>query len=167
MRGVTSVHFLSLSRPQYFNSHASCEAWQSSCGHYRPDLQFQLTRLMRGVTSSRRMFWMLESDFNSHASCEAWRFHGLNENIYKVISTHTPHARRDDGQDSVDVVEMAISTHTPHARRDVLSDINTHLNKNFNSHASCEAWLRKLFADIVFVLISTHTPHARRDITII
>ena len=34
-----------------------------------------------------------------------------------LISTHTPHARRDDGGD-MPKSEPAISTHTPHARRD-------------------------------------------------
>ena len=56
-----------------------------------------------------------------------------------LISTHTPHARRDmqncDGSELRD-----ISTHTPHARRDsdVLSLTRADL-ANFNSHASCEA----------------------------
>ena len=56
-----------------------------------------------------------------------------------VISTHTPHARRDTFKASEQQFGE-ISTHTPHARR----DYNT----------------------VTFALslnISTHTPHARRD----
>ena len=32
-----------------------------------------------------------------------------------------------------------ISTHTPHARRDKIIDYSDELLENFNSHASCEA----------------------------
>ena len=56
-----------------------------------------------------------------------------------IISTHTPHARRDKNIKLVDQ-QICISTHTPHARRD-----------------SAAEHLRRL--DV----ISTHTPHARRD----
>ena len=55
---------------------------------------FQLTRLMRGVT----VRWKL-----------------LQSNM--TISTHTPHARRDDLLPSGSIT-FKISTHTPHARRD-------------------------------------------------
>ena len=41
----------------------------------------------------------------------------FNEN--KEISTHTPHARRDDEIEAKVSAEGIISTHTPHARRDV------------------------------------------------
>ena len=77
------------------------------------------------------------------------------------ISTHTPHARRDQTGDGGSGALCAISTHTPHARRDSLfsllrsrKNISTHTPHarrdgenltqeitlaNFNSHASCEA----------------------------
>ena len=32
-----------------------------------------------------------------------------------------------------------ISTHTPHARRDLIQKLNNDYIENFNSHASCEA----------------------------
>ena len=35
--------------------------------------------------------------------------------------------------------------------------------KNFNSHASCEAWRQQNTVKIRECPISTHTPHARRD----
>mgnify|MGYP004661918473 CR=1 FL=1 len=55
------------------------------------------------------------------------------------ISTHTPHARRDEAQYQM-TTDYVISTHTPHARRDASTEQNFH-----GMH------------------ISTHTPHARRD----
>ena len=56
------------------------------------------------------------------------------------ISTHTPHARRDEM--TVDTLRILdISTHTPHARRDIIS----------------------FRVEVLFIFISTHTPHARRD----
>ena len=82
------------------------------------DQKFQLTRLMRGVTA---LF--------------------PNVHRYAQISTHTPHARRDE-LDINEVQKITISTHTPHARRD-----------QFIVICIC-----------LLVIISTHTPHARRDI---
>ena len=55
---------------------------------------FQLTRLMRGVTPE-----------------SAKKITGSE------ISTHTPHARRDEEKARA-LREQIISTHTPHARRD-------------------------------------------------
>ena len=78
-----------------------------------------------------------------------------------MISTHTPHARRDSAERlvtpphleflltrlmrGVTAVEMGlsaslvISTHTPHARRDTLYDTIIINAPHFYSHASCEA----------------------------
>ena len=61
---------------------------------YTPFQRFQLTRLMRGVTNSSVL---LEYCPN--------------------ISTHTPHARRDQARVGFFPFNE-ISTHTPHARRD-------------------------------------------------
>ena len=58
-------------------------------------LIFQLTRLMRGVTAMIR-----------------------EETALLKISTHTPHARRDQLQKIRVPRVIFISTHTPHARRD-------------------------------------------------
>ena len=102
----------------HFNSHASCEAWPYLIDQDKSILRFQLTRLMRGVTSIRT---------------------GLL--IHSIISTHTPHARRDNS-----IITVILNVH------------------NFNSHASCEAWLDKLYTWLYNIKISTHTPHARRDI---
>ena len=81
------------------------------------ELQFQLTRLMRGVTYIVDILFLPD-----------------------IISTHTPHARRDDNYKSITFRCLFISTHTPHARRDAESPLR------------CAA-----------SAISTHTPHARRD----
>ena len=59
-----------------------------------------------------------------------------------MISTHTPHARRDRGQELFRGISR-ISTHTPHARRDRTEVFQPSLNT-----------------------ISTHTPHARRDVNV-
>ena len=79
-----------------------------------------------------------------------------------MISTHTPHARRDvlvavilkhtlqfqltrlmrgvTSRIALLSPDSRISTHTPHARRDpsFLLGVGTY-SQNFNSHASCEA----------------------------
>ena len=90
------LYSASVSTPaSYFNSHASCEAWLRNVLHLSVLVSFQLTRLMRGVT-----------------------FGILIPTRYPIISTHTPHARR-DYRSAFDRVENGISTHTPHARRDM------------------------------------------------
>ena len=109
-------------------------------------------------------------NFNSHASCEAWRSAVDTTSRPTTISTHTPHARR-DRRVRRGVSAEAISTHTPHARRDsptpalrALLNISTHTPharrdignikvmgewKDFNSHASCEAWPFSRIGDAV------------------
>ena len=56
-----------------------------------------------------------------------------------------------------------ISTHTPLARRDIAYSVTSGLNADFYSHASCEARPPRRVAAIVHEKISTHTPLARRD----
>ena len=79
---------------------------------------FQLTRLMRGVT-------LVVGGSGSGKTFQLTRLmRGVTiEDIAEVvgikISTHTPHARRDEKAD-VDFPDVEISTHTPHARRDLL-----------------------------------------------
>ena len=76
---------------------------------------FLLTRLMRGVTYVC---------FGRASGCR--------------ISTHTPHARRDE-RIGIDGEQYEISTHTPHARRDTQRECRAAGYWNFYSHASCEA----------------------------
>ena len=58
---------------------------------------------------------------------------------FEVISTHTPHARRDI-KDEISKFLGVISTHTPHARRDAEKSLYAFAEfLHFNSHASCEA----------------------------
>ena len=67
----------------------------------------------------------------------------------------------DVGFDTVKAV--LISTHTPHARRDPLPLRLQCSQYHFYSHASCEAWLCLISLILWQWDISTHTPHARRD----
>ena len=54
------------------------------------------------------------------------------------ISTHTPHAGRDLGEDVLDLLAI-ISTHTPHAGRDAQRKLIDDAAPNFYSHAPCGA----------------------------
>ena len=58
-----------------------------------------------------------------------------------TISTHTPLARRDFNELTLELIPLAISTHTPLARRDIIIGVTKFPN-----------------------IISTHTPLARRDL---
>ena len=102
--------------------------------------EFQLTRLMRGVTMA---LISVKSKYKFQLTrlmrgVTGWNYH-------KEIAT-------------------IISTHTPHARRDILNDGVYKNTPDFNSHASCEAWPPKNTMLFAKSEISTHTPHARRDI---
>ena len=112
---------------------AKAKAWVTPLG------TFQLTRPMRGVTASagrniqQKAFQLTRPMRGVTAAAE------LAEKLYN-ISTHTPHAGRDDVPEGF-YRDTVISTHTPHAGRD--ADLNGN-------------------ADIID--ISTHTPHAGRDV---
>ena len=84
---------------------------------WKRESKFLLTRLMRGVT---------KTDYKARTA--------------QAISTHTPHARRDELRAN-QIKRVSISTHTPHARRD-----------------------RHIPILGICYIISTHTPHARRDL---
>ena len=62
----------------------------------------------------------------------------LGRDFGVVISTHTPHARRDH-IGWTRTPGNGISTHTPHARRDRYAETFPERYNNFYSHASCEA----------------------------
>ena len=78
---------------------------------------FQLTRLMRGVTAA-------EQRTGSDTTFQLTRLmRGVTAEVQldekgRIISTHTPHARRDENP-ILFTSDQFISTHTPHARRDV------------------------------------------------
>ena len=81
-------------------------------------------------------------DFYSHASCEAWP--GTAQQWYACqISTHMPLARHDRlfpyvfGPDYRFLLTCLLRGMTCH------TDEQYKIDKNFYSHASCEAWLRK------------------------
>ena len=156
-----------------FNSHASCEAWlglpvtmltadeiSTHTPHARRDLTgilspvvlvlFQLTRLMRGVTASKRA-WTRIVIFQLTRLMRGVTYHSQVYYFFTdVISTHTPHARRDVNK-LMRSASSTISTHTPHARRDAASPIERFISLNFNSHASCEAWQNRLWLQLFAV----------------
>ena len=78
-----------------------------------------------------------------------------------MISTHTPHARRDrkckGGSKAI-----AISTHTPHARRDTQETKRIFLTL-FQLTRLMRGVTQDSPLETVYLRISTHTPHARRD----
>ena len=104
-----------------FYSHASCEAWQNSTE-----------------------FLFTVDNFYSHASCEAWPHILLIMMLHLLISTHTPHARRD-------VADLKTLQHydkflLTRLMRGVTQTCcqERKATRNFYSHASCEAWLHSL-----------------------
>ena len=98
---------------------------------------FQLTRLMRGVTTNmdKAHERAVISTHTPHARRDA---DNLMLELGEKISTHTPHARRDDIFVAAHFI-FNISTHTTHARRDLRRNSRITLHCYFNSHASCEA----------------------------
>ncbi len=145
----------------HFNSHAPCGARPTRLRQKPRSSQFQLTRPMRGATSVAPAL-----------------------SVFSVISTHTPHAGRDNSARMGAIVlstfqltrpmrgatatlhaaltRAVISTHTPHAGRDTIrfeggenAEISTH-----TPHAGrdLDALVKTEYENI-----STHTPHAGRD----
>ena len=166
-----------------FNSHASCEAWQMSRKVTLNCNIFQLTRLMRGVTESRR-FVPPRPQFQLTRLMRGVT-HTTKNTVKKLVFQLT-RLMRGVTKTSVFICrKVQISTHTPHARRDNEKTAQIESSINFNSHASCEAWrkleflqrmrqqfqLTRLMRGVTrgFLIvtaegeISTHTPHARRD----
>ena len=102
-------------------------------------LQFQLTRLMRGVTMQRQ-----------------------SSALGFLISTHTPHARRDQAEPR-ERQRRTISTHTPHARRDFKEEKQQIQRKKFQLTRLMRGVTNAIIGVSKETVISTHTPHARRD----
>ena len=130
---------LSLTVSGDFNSHASCEAWLVDTSAAVLCVVFQLTRLMRGVTKTGEMPLGMD-----------------------VISTHTPHARRDVNHADVERWRN-ISTHTPHARRDRQQYKNIGYYEEFQLTRLMRGVTPRAISRQRAKQISTHTPHARRD----
>ena len=150
-----------------------------------PNVKFQLTRLMRGVTS---FFFQLRKPFKFQLTrlMRGVTSFSLHFNTLRHISTHTPHARRDQVNKQFQDGTIGISTHTPHARRDtagtskiMANGISTHTpharRDNKQRRRKCakiQFQLTRLMRGVTkcsiisanCIMISTHTPHARRDI---
>ena len=121
-----------------FNSHAPCGARPCRGLAAGTAITFQLTRPMRGAT----MMGML----------------GI---FAQMISTHTPHAGRDEIV-GYTPAEIGISTHTPHAGRDTQSDIFYPWKRNFNSHAPCGARHRGRGCGCALEDFNSHAPCGAR-----
>ncbi len=87
----------------------------SWCSKLRRALKFLLTRLMRGVTG------------NSRIKMRVGKFL-----LTRLMRGVTPEWGKPE-------VGRPISTHTPHARRDNVGSVRNNNDINFYSHASCEA----------------------------
>ena len=122
---------------------------------------FQLTRLMRGVTIFQRSICLacFISTHTPHARRDQRRVGCIG---CPMISTHTPHARRDSAEVGLPLGRR-ISTHTPHARRDYFQSTFTEffLISTHTPHARRDNIHLKIL--LTTTCISTHTPHARRD----
>ncbi len=112
-------------------------------------------------------------------------YRSRTDRLVILISTHTPHARRDNNSLALRH-SITISTHTPHARRDVpcplpasfgglfqltrlmrgvtVSVITTRVYGLFQLTRLMRGVTVSVDGKYDVVYISTHTPHARRDV---
>ena len=106
--------------------------------------QFRQTLISTHTPHARRdcipvYLYTLLHNFYSHASCEAWRWSKRN---WRQVSRFLLTRLMRGVTDLEDWIERKglISTHTPHARRDFRNWIANTGILYFYSHASCEAW---------------------------
>ena len=78
------------------------------------------------------------------------------------ISTHTPHAGRDDKYINKQAHQQ-ISTHTPHAGRDTAAELDRIAERIFQLTRPMRGVTSGKFDKYGSAMISTHTPHAGRD----
>ena len=149
----------------HFNSHAPCGARPTRLRQKPRSSQFQLTRPMRGATSVAPAL-----------------------SVFSVISTHTPHAGRDNSARMGAIVlstfqltrpmrgatatlhaaltRAVISTHTPHAGRDASYAPCVGCTVYFNSHAPCGARRVADGTPIKVLHFNSHAPcGARRSLS--
>ena len=74
---------------------------------------FLLTRPMRGATGTTMEMIQNAYHFYSHAPCGARPYIGLRTYLHFYISTHTPHAGRDDALPSIAQTGMHFYSHAP------------------------------------------------------
>ena len=100
---------------------------------------FQLTRLMRGVTSAKSGLKQRNFSFQLTRLMRGVTFGNKNFDPECVISTHTPHARRDNGV--TDTLQQTEKFQLTRLMRGVTNYLfkNSKEFSHFNSHASCEA----------------------------
>ena len=139
MRGVTGGIRRQAIYQIYFYSHTSCEAWR--CAMIPQNIPYH---------------------FYSHTSCEAWlRQRNACRHFVKFLLTHL--MRGVTCYYTWNSIWWIISTHTPHARRDKASNKITSNKANFYSHTSCEAWLY-VFVNLPKIQIFLLT-HLMRGVT--
>ena len=99
---------------------------------------FQLTRLMRGVTLTFASLPILQV-FQLTRLMRGVTHHFCSRNPLFIISTHTPHARRDLTRRSESAEQSKFQL--TRLMRGVTGkrDLDCHISVDFNSHASCEA----------------------------
>ena len=133
---------------------------------------------MRGATQYQHMQHVVLTYFYSHTSCEVQQKKCCSGFTIPIISTHTPHARCNNGHLHLSN-HINISTHTPHARCNTVKGLFsntykfllTHLMrgatapdgtisrevKDFYSHTSCEVQHYIANADyLVQLFLLTH-----------
>ena len=125
LRGMT-LYYSTGKKKWGFYSHASCEAWHLLWTIYHLQHKFLLTCLLRGMTrytlnSSASLLFLLTCLLRGMTSSES------ESSIAFVVSTHMPLARHD----SDTLAQSANIT-------------------SFYSHASCEAWRKKVRSSNMF-----------------
>ena len=117
---------------------------------------------MRGVTHLNSSIFesVIISTHTPHARRDCAL---ISSGLSPHISTHTPHARRDGFDSGAHVLILHISTHTPHARRDCRIMGNQNKKAQFQLTRLMRGVTRRYYRLVSRFEISTHTPHARRD----
>ena len=168
-----------------FYSHASCEAWHIRLSARRPITGFLLTCLLRGMTfqrvAIREAFTFLLTcllrgmtrtlcghnfTFQFLLTCLLRGMTRLRceKKANKEISTHMPLARHDDGNPKRNWSDKNFYSHASCEAWRFLPSASVSAF-HFYSHASCEAW-QDLRCKKIRLRISTHMPLARHDATV-
>ena len=101
--------------------------------------KFQLTRPMRGATYNILILHSCREYFNSHAPCGAQLALILSIMVFMVdISTHTPHAGRNNIYIITHRISYYFNSHAPCGAQHS-NDFNWGTRQHFNSHAPCGA----------------------------
>ena len=117
----------------YFNSHASCEAWHIETKTAATENKFQLTRLMRGVTFTR-MNPLFPLAFQL-------------TRLMRGVTTKCPECWNREMKFQLTRLMRGVTT---------LNIGKFSASGDFNSHASCEAWLSTQLPGIGMYNFNSH-----------